>query len=287
MRISKYALRERYVQIPNATAQAVENKISLQALGLLVNLWSYPETWELHKTELYKRYLKNKKTSVSSAWDELVEANYIIEFKYRVGRNYKYEYIYNIEPLTEEQKNEVLKMKADELNLDMTEDFLELKNNTRKTTVVNPQLINTNKSNTHKINKTLNKPSTYNPENEIYNLHLPMGLRKELEVHRLQIPELKFDIFEFERFYNTFDWIKPDCTRYDVEYLNEWEVGGILHYIFEKEIKIKKTTYGLLKELAMTWLFYKKENAGFYDDLEENEVDKIPNLPLYDWLNKN
>ncbi|MGW8811093.1 hypothetical protein ACWGM5_20695, partial [Bacillus velezensis] len=71
--------------VPTATAQAVqknnEKPISLQALGLLVNLLSYPTTWELHKTELYKRFGKNKEESVKSAWNDLMSANYIIEFK--------------------------------------------------------------------------------------------------------------------------------------------------------------------------------------------------------------
>lgn len=32
--------------------------LSLQAIGLLCNLQSYPENWEIHKTELYNRYEK-------------------------------------------------------------------------------------------------------------------------------------------------------------------------------------------------------------------------------------
>ncbi len=61
------------INLPIATAQAVqknnENPISLEALGLLVNLLSYPSTWELHKTELYKRFSKNKESSVRTAWN--------------------------------------------------------------------------------------------------------------------------------------------------------------------------------------------------------------------------
>ena len=69
---AKKKVRKAFVQILNETAKAVEEKdnpspISLEALGLLVNLWSYDgETWDLHKTELYKRYAKIKKSSVSS-----------------------------------------------------------------------------------------------------------------------------------------------------------------------------------------------------------------------------
>lgn len=121
----KYPLKEKYVQVPNATAMAVqktiklskddpgttnEHVLSLQALGLIVNLWSYDvEKWELNKTELYKRYGKNGERSVRSAWDELEEHRYIIAFKYRVGKKYEYVYYYRIEPFTEEEKEEILR----------------------------------------------------------------------------------------------------------------------------------------------------------------------------------
>ena len=100
------------ISVPVATAQAVqqnnENPISLEALGLLVNLLSYPTTWELHKTELYKRFAKNKETSVRSAWKELMDTNYIIEFKYRNGRKYEYVYYFRKVPFTLEEKAEIL-----------------------------------------------------------------------------------------------------------------------------------------------------------------------------------
>jgi len=98
-----------YVQIPNETAQAVEanceNPISLDALGMITNWWSYNiEKWELHKTQLYKRYAKNKRSSVDSAWDDLMNARYILQFN---GRNEKghFEsiYLYRIRPFSNEE----------------------------------------------------------------------------------------------------------------------------------------------------------------------------------------
>ncbi|MFE7150710.1 hypothetical protein ACFVIJ_09870, partial [Heyndrickxia sporothermodurans] len=98
--------------VPTATAQAVqknnEKPISLQALGLLVNLLSYPTTWELHKTELYKRFGKNKEESVKSAWNDLMSANYIIEFKYRVGKKWEYVYYFRKVPFSPEEKAQIL-----------------------------------------------------------------------------------------------------------------------------------------------------------------------------------
>jgi hypothetical protein len=100
------------VSVPVATAQAVQKNheisISLQALGLLVNLLSYPSTWELHKTELYKRFAKDGEKSVRSAWNDLEKANYIIEFKYRVGKKYEYVYYFRKVPFTAEEKAEIL-----------------------------------------------------------------------------------------------------------------------------------------------------------------------------------
>jgi len=98
--------------VPVATAQAVqknnENPISLEALGLLVNLLSYPSTWELHKTELYKRFGKHGERSVKAAWNDLMSANYIIEFRYRSGRKYEYVYYFRKVPFTNEEKAEIL-----------------------------------------------------------------------------------------------------------------------------------------------------------------------------------
>lgn len=98
--------------VPVITAQAVqknnENPISLEALGLLVNLLSYPSTWELHKTELYKRFGKHGERSVKAAWNDLISANYIIEFRYRNGRKYEYVYYFRKVPFTNEEKTEIL-----------------------------------------------------------------------------------------------------------------------------------------------------------------------------------
>lgn len=100
------------IVLPVATAQAVqenrENPISLEALGLLVNLLSYPTSWDLHKTELYKRFALHGEKSVKSAWNSLEKANYIIEFKYRVGKKYEYVYYFRKVPFTAEEKAEIL-----------------------------------------------------------------------------------------------------------------------------------------------------------------------------------
>ncbi|MFP3360422.1 hypothetical protein R0K17_24210, partial [Planococcus sp. SIMBA_143] len=73
-----------YESVSRNMLQDIDN-LSLQAIGLLENLTSMPDSWVLHKTELYTRYAKNGRRSVLSAWNELIENNYIIQFKKRDG----------------------------------------------------------------------------------------------------------------------------------------------------------------------------------------------------------
>lgn len=141
-KMKKWKLEREYVEVPNVTAVAVETRnnngnkekcISLQALGLIVNLWSYnTEEWELHKTELYKRYGKNKETSVKNAWKELIDANYIIEYKFRVGKKWDYEYYYRIKPFTDKERGEILAYAKQEHGQIWGLDFQDLKMKTSK-----------------------------------------------------------------------------------------------------------------------------------------------------------
>lgn len=141
-RMKKMKLEKEYVEVPNETAVAVETRknndnpescLSLQALGLIVNLWSYnTEEWELHKTELYKRYGKNKETSVKNAWKELIDSNYIIEYKFRVGKKWDYEYYYRIKPFTDEERKEILADAEKEHGQIWGLDFQDLKMKTSK-----------------------------------------------------------------------------------------------------------------------------------------------------------
>ena len=101
------------VLLPKFTLQSVQlnssNPISLQALGLLSNLVSYPSHWKINKTEVQNRFAKNKATSVKKAWKELVKSKYIIEGKYRNGSKWIYVYLVNKKPFTDEEIAEKVK----------------------------------------------------------------------------------------------------------------------------------------------------------------------------------
>ncbi|EXQ67205.1 hypothetical protein V760_02635 [Staphylococcus aureus F23613] len=114
--IKNYGKYNGFEVIPRELLQACDtntpyNKgLSLQAIGLLCNLQSYADTWEIHKTELYKRYAKNKERSIKRAWNELVENGYIIQFKIREGKKNSYIYMFNLVPFTEDDIKEAEKM---------------------------------------------------------------------------------------------------------------------------------------------------------------------------------
>lgn len=106
--IKHYSKDNGYEIIPRELLQHCDKKIhgedglSLQAIGLLVNLQSYPEDWEINKTELYNRYSKNGRRQVESAWDLLVEKRYIVQFKKRNGKRYDYIYYFSTTPFHDE-----------------------------------------------------------------------------------------------------------------------------------------------------------------------------------------
>ncbi len=92
-----------------------EDNLSIGAIGLLSNLLSYPDSWQLHKTELYKRFKKSKRAKIETAWDELVEEKYIVQFKKRNGKRYEYVYYFQEERFTDEDLKEVCEIEQSEL----------------------------------------------------------------------------------------------------------------------------------------------------------------------------
>ena len=150
--MKKRTFEREYVQIPNETAQAPQIKINkkenekaipLEASGLLLNLWSYSDNFELHKTELYKRFAYNKETSVKRAWNFLMDAGYIIEFKYRDGKRWEYVYYVNVLPYTEEEKRILWQEATEEYGEIWGLDFQDLKKETSKCGPQTPEISNT------------------------------------------------------------------------------------------------------------------------------------------------
>lgn len=94
--VKKYKKNKGYESISRTMLQDVDN-LSLQAIGLLAYMISMPDNWTFYKTNLYKRFAKNKRTAVNNAWKELVENRYIVQFRKRNGRKYDYYYYFSQE----------------------------------------------------------------------------------------------------------------------------------------------------------------------------------------------
>ena len=99
--IKKFQKSKGYESLSRSMLQDTEN-LSLQAIGLLAYLTSLPDDWQVHKTELYKRFKKNGRRSVASAWENLIESGYILQFKKREGKRIAYSYYHYHEPFSKE-----------------------------------------------------------------------------------------------------------------------------------------------------------------------------------------
>ena len=92
---------------------------------------------------MYKRFAYNKKTSVKRAWKFLIDAGYIIEYKYRDGKRWEYVYEFSILPFTEEQRQIIWQEATEEYGEIWGLDFEDLKINSSKCTPQNKQISNT------------------------------------------------------------------------------------------------------------------------------------------------
>ncbi len=104
--VKKFKGNKGYESLDRHMLQDEEN-LSLEAIGLLANLTSYPDTWTLHKTELYKRFAKSGRRIVEKAWDNLIDNKYIIQLRKRNGQKYDYMYYHSQVPFTDSDIKEI------------------------------------------------------------------------------------------------------------------------------------------------------------------------------------
>jgi hypothetical protein len=250
---------KQYLQVPNETATAPEvktpsNSISLEALGLIVNICSYSEEWELHKTELYKRFTNNKRTSVSNAWKELTEAKYVFEYKYRDGKKWEYVYLYDITPYTSEQI-EILRQEALEEYEEIWDvDFAHPKMDTSKPTA------NKYKRTKDELKKD-EKSSYVNKENHI---DLENSFKDEL----INIADDYYGEFASGR------WSKETWFKLTDKLTNEIIDNG------SKITNPRNYIYSCLKKIAYS---HDLKNGKVDFELKRLENSKVP---FYNWLDE-
>lgn len=103
--LNRFNKNKGYESIPRDFLQS--NELSLEAIGFLCNIQSYPEEWVLYKTELYKRYPKNKRSSIERIWAELMEHGYIVQYRKRDGKRYVYQYYFSLVKFNNDDLKEI------------------------------------------------------------------------------------------------------------------------------------------------------------------------------------
>ncbi|RIM90995.1 DnaD domain protein [Staphylococcus xylosus] len=310
--------------IPRELLQSCDKKrkdtnnkaLSLEAIGLLCNLQSYPEGWELHKTELYNRYEKNGKSKVMRIWDELVEAGYIIQFKIRSGNNYEYHYYFSVYGITEEQikekeeyhqakvqnkfkldfrKSEVQKSEGNQDNLDFSNSEVQ----TGKSSLGSPKpeaniihnQYNTHEDNTHEDNTHYNQEE--NSGSSSINNDLLNKLKKEFKIKLTDsyinsmltlFNSFNKDIIEYAIEYSSENATDP--KKYIKSVLKHWKENDIKTLQEAKDFKIKPQAINSKnlksKELTPKWLEEKTrevsyEQKNYYNKVMQELREKITN----------
>ena len=301
------SFEEGFLKVPNSTAKAPEIKtdsknISLEALGLIVNICCYSDEWDLHKTELYKRFAKNKRTSVNNAFKELTEANYIFEYKYRVGKKWEHVYWYDIIPYTSEQI-EILRAEAIEEHGQIWDvDFAHPKMDTPKWTPQNQHISNTlptqDKVKKDELKKDFiplaeidNNPNIVNDDDE----------KEPFEINIFAFKEFKKE-FE-DQFPNYFDdgfysRIIEHMTKLELDFITYPEAVEQLKYMAEQRdkgliiadsakyfvggIELRRTSRHAAMDKAKVRRA-EKELKARKEKQEEEQGNKVT-VPFYNWL---
>jgi hypothetical protein len=290
---------ENFVQVPNSTAKAPEiknneNPISLEALGLIVNLLSYAESWELHKTEIYKRFAFNKETSVKKAWNELIKAGYMVEYKYRVGKKWEYEYVYDFVPYTEEQRAIIWSEAVEEHGKVWGLDFQDLKMKSSNCGPQNQEISNTklkkNELKKDKLNKDEIKPLINDDEKAPFEINI-FAFKEFVKEFNHHLPNV-FDNDMYNSIYQEMQIQKIDVITYkeavrQAKYMKEKEAKGEIIGDYAKYfiggIKRKRTSKA--SAIGAEKVRQAEQRARERKEQEERERAKTTrSVPFYNWL---
>jgi hypothetical protein len=105
MSVKKYKKAKGYESLNREFLQ--RNDLSLEARGLLAYMESMPDNYIFHKTNLYKCFAKNKKTSVERIWNELLDNHFIIAFSKGKAPRQEFEYLFTHEGFSEEETEKI------------------------------------------------------------------------------------------------------------------------------------------------------------------------------------
>lgn len=105
MSVKKFRKSKGYESLSREFLQ--RNDLSLEARGLLAYMESMPDDYVFHKTQLYKCFDKNKKTSVERIWNELLDQHFIIAFSRGSGPKQEFDYLFTHESFSEQDISEL------------------------------------------------------------------------------------------------------------------------------------------------------------------------------------
>jgi hypothetical protein len=108
MAVIKRIKSSQYAQIHNEPLQSLED---IRAIGVLSHLMSLPEDWEIHKTQLYKKF---GRAAITHGLKELEEKGYFLSIQYRDGKMNYYMYYISDVPFTNEEVEDILKELGDQ-----------------------------------------------------------------------------------------------------------------------------------------------------------------------------
>lgn len=311
--IKRYSKHKGYESLPRELLQNTD--LSLESIGLIANISSYPDTWILRKTELQKRFPKNKRTVIDRIWDELVENNYIIQFRKRTGKSYEYRYFYNVEPFKLDEIQELLwqnfdenfvlyhkAMKQKNFNNLLLTDYIFADNkdmlDCRFWTVENQQSkkhdysdVSSNvdfgqsKMDSRKstLSKLTNKEIYYKDKDEEEDIFIN---NKEKNKSLILLPIMTKELKEIEKLLKENLVLKPDRKKILLELENHYELQNLklieeqLKWCEQKERISSIGDYPkyFIKGLKMRYSREGKPIDSIYDHIE---------IPIYDFFNRN
>lgn len=105
MSVKKFRKSKGYESLSREFLQ--RNDLSLEARGLLAYMESMPDDYVFHKTQLYKCFDKNKKTSVERIWNELLDQHFIIAFSRGTGPKQEFDYLFTHESFSKQDISEL------------------------------------------------------------------------------------------------------------------------------------------------------------------------------------
>ncbi|MCL2113239.1 MAG: hypothetical protein FWH31_04740 [Streptococcaceae bacterium] len=107
MSVKKYKKHKGYESLKREFLQRSTKDLSLEAIGLLSYMESMPDDYVFHKTQLYRNFAKNKKTSIERIWNELLDLHFIIAFSKGKAPKQEFEYLFSHEGFSEEEIGEI------------------------------------------------------------------------------------------------------------------------------------------------------------------------------------